>query len=366
MAVPVGGYTYVRNALFAGNPVYPQPVSLLGWELPGVSWLSLATRLEAPEAKIDLWELLTGRPEFLFGLFRWTIVPAALLGPCVALVRRRWLTALVLALPVVLFLQFLYLMHDHREVRYLLAALALGAVAAGWLIDLIGRLAPGVRWVIALVAFVRWYQAPKAPGVVEALLALLAASAVLVSSEAWRRRRREWGRRGWVAALVVAGGALVALSRGVDYYQERKLEPHWAAAALDSATGKSGAVIAYTGYNQPYLYFGSRLQNEVRIVPRNRDLLAEHYRWGGTARWPYERGSYRAWLANLRRLGVRYVVVALELENGGLERRWMRRQRREFELVHSDPITEVWRLREPVSRPRTPPARRLRRASPTG
>jgi hypothetical protein len=169
----------------------------------------------------------------------------------------------------------------------------------------------------------------------------------------------------WAGALVLTAVALGTLDRATGIYQDRKLFPHWAARSLDDAVGEAGAVVAYTGFNQPYLYFGSRLQNEVRILPRNRDLEAEHYRWGGTARWPYAPGNYRAWLGNLRRLGVGFVVVDLRSEDTSPERRWMRRQRREFELVHSDEIAEVWKLREAQSRPRRPPARRARRADST-
>ena len=48
------------------------------------------------------------------------------------------------------------------------------------------------------------------------------------------------------------------------------------------------------GMNQPYLFFGSRFQNAVEIVPRNRDLDARYYRLGGRLGQPYEDGDRTA------------------------------------------------------------------------
>ena len=56
-----GGYTYLRNAVTLGNPIFPAPVRVFGNEiLPGWGGATRLTRLVGARAALDL--LLTGRP----------------------------------------------------------------------------------------------------------------------------------------------------------------------------------------------------------------------------------------------------------------------------------------------------------------
>jgi hypothetical protein len=108
--------------------------------------------------------------------------------------------------------------------------------------------------------------------------------------------------------------------------------------------------VAYVGHNAPYLYFGSRLQNRVVIVPtRTRDLDRRLYTWGGTTAQPYRRGRAAVWIDNLERLGVSYVVV-VRLGHEGPERLWMLRHPQRFRQVAAQGVEEVWRF-EPRSGP---------------
>ena len=149
MAV-TGGYTYLRNAVTTGNPIFPAPVEILGIEIfPGWGGITTAERAAAPEFDIDVWEFLTRRSKLFGSYFPFTLLPAALLAPFLALWRRRWRAALTFVLPAVIFLQFLFLMPDHRDVRYFLPAVALAAVAFAWLLEEAGpRIALPVRGVV--------------------------------------------------------------------------------------------------------------------------------------------------------------------------------------------------------------------------
>ena len=156
MMAVTGGYTYLRNAVTTGNPIFPAPVEILGIEIfPGWGGINTAERAEAPEFDIDVWEFLTRRSKLFGSYFPFTLLPAALLAPFLALWRRRWRAALIFVLPAVIFLQFLYLMPDHRDIRYFLPAIALAAVAFAWLLAEAGpRIALPVRGVVlAWIAF---------------------------------------------------------------------------------------------------------------------------------------------------------------------------------------------------------------------
>jgi hypothetical protein len=345
-----GGYTYLRNAVTAGNPVYPAPVYLFGQEiLQGEEETSVAVRRDSPEGAIDVPQFLTQRKDLFGTLFPFTLLPAALLAPLAAFWRRKVIAGLVLSLPAIFFLQFLYLMYDHRDVRYFLAGIALAAVGLAWLLDRAGTWGAAVRSLLLLVTTLLLVRRLEGPSVVENLIAL-----GLILGAAFAPRVRRWWigyggavrRRGWVvwAAGIAGLGSTVALGAGVEVYQREKLAKRPAALALERAAGPQGARVAYVGLNAPYLFFGRRLQNDVRIVPLTRNLAAEHYRWGGPVERPFTEGPYRRWRKNLVDLNVRYVVV-IRSSWEDPERRWMVRRRDRFQRIYRDWETEIWRVR---------------------
>jgi hypothetical protein len=354
-------YTYLRNAVSTGNPIFPAPVRLFGFEIfPGWEVASLSHRDSAPEFQIDVWHFLTGR-RVLFGpFFPLTMLPAAVLGPLVALWRRKWVTALVFSLPAVFFLQFLYLMHDHRDMRYFLPGVALAAVAFVWLLDSFGSSTLPFR---ALLLAVMTYQVSRRLGLSdlrEVLITLAVLGlAVLVERATWRRQvdLPPWiGKWGWLAAAGLVAILALPLGWAIETYQEVKLTQDPAASALESLVGPRGARVAYVGLNRPYLFFGSRLQNDVQIVPRSWRLESQYYRWGTPiAQDPFEATTYRRWRKILDRLGIEWVLVTRTDWNDP-ERSWIARRTDHFRLVYVDADAEIWRVLPATkgARPRGP------------
>jgi hypothetical protein len=368
-----GGYTYLRNAWTAGNPVYPVPITLFGQEiLPGVEATSLAARRQGPEAEIDVPHFLTRRGDLFGPLFPFTLLPAALLAPLAAFARRRILTGLVLALPAVFFLLFLFFMHDHRDMRYFMAGLGLAAVGFAGLLDRPARWAAALRCLVLLLVTFHMMRRFGWPAVTEIAATLaLAGLAALVPGlrERLAGRLPAWKtwRPGWLlgAGAVASVLLLLALGEAVETYQRVKLRNLPALRVLERIAGPRGARIAYVGSNQPYLFFGSRLQNDVRIVPRTRNLRGEYYRWGGSIAHPFQASTYRRWRQNLNRLGVDLVVV---IRTGweDPERRWIARRRRQFRRVYDDGDTEIWRILPVPGEARERPAERPGRSRRRG
>jgi hypothetical protein len=146
----------------------------------------------------------------------------------------------------------------------------------------------------------------------------------------------------WVAAALVAALAL-PLGWGVTTYQAVKLAKVPAALALERLVGPQGAHVAYAGLNQPYLFFGSRFQNDLEIVPRNRAVEAQYYRWGMQLEDPYVERSYARWRGILEDLEIQWVVtVRSEWEDP--EHRWVSRRTDDFALAYQDPDVEIWRV----------------------
>ncbi|HSF41660.1 MAG TPA: glycosyltransferase family 39 protein, partial [Thermoanaerobaculia bacterium] len=80
--IAAGGYTYLRNAITAGNPLFPAPIHLFGREVfPGWEGATMAFRSRFPEYQIDIPRFLTARPDLFGPLSPFTLLPAALLAP---------------------------------------------------------------------------------------------------------------------------------------------------------------------------------------------------------------------------------------------------------------------------------------------
>jgi len=339
-----GGYTYLRNWVSAGNPVFPQPVHAGGLQLfAGREELSLGGRRGGEESEIDVWSFLAGADNAFASFFPFTLLPAALLAPLVAAARRRWRDAAVLALAVVFFLEFLYWTWDHRDIRYIFAGIALAAVAYAWLSERLGSAGAWVRiatFAVVLYRYVRWLGTR---GAWELSIAVLLVAAVVVGWRTWPR----WRGRARLAAApglaVFAVAAALVLGCSVGRYQRTKLADSPAAMALERLTGGRGATVGYVGLNQPYLFFGSRLQNDVRIVPRSFNLRAEHYRWRGVPEPPYRHRSFGRWMGVIKVLGIEYVVVVRSPDEDP-ERAWMAQHWDRFRRVHVDGTTEIWKL----------------------
>jgi hypothetical protein len=352
VAAVAGGYTYARNAVTAGNPLYPVPIRIGALELPGTSGVTLDERRHLPPFAIDL-------PEYLFrsdlfgrlGRFLWA--PAAILAPLLALglawrragERRRWLLeAAVWALPAAFFLIFLFQIHDHRDSRYLFPALGLAALGGARLIGLagdrgrLGTALAGLCWLVTVGLAIDRHRAEP--------IAMLAIFAFTLVGAAWALRRpipsflRQSAFVGLVVVLFLPG-----LVHAVSHYPERKLRHLPAARALEEQVGTAGAGVAYVGYNYPYPFWGSRLQNRVAIVPRNFWRASRLYYWQGTAvDFSSRRGRYEAWQRNLRALGIDYVVVIRAGEEDP-ERAWMAARPGRYERFYDDGWVELWRIR---------------------
>jgi len=347
-----GGYTYLRNWATAGNPIFPAPLSLFGHSiLPGWEEVSLETRRQAPEFQIDVWKFLVDRSDLLGSFFPYTMLPAAFAAPLLALWRRRgewWREALVLLLPIAFFLEFLYLMGDHRDMRYFLPGVALAAVAFAWLVEQAGPRASPFRVLVLLVLTFHVARKLDFGGTVALILGLafmaLGWLAVRQGPRFMSILARPAPRR-WLAVGAAATVLLAALPLGaiVKSYQELKLFERPPALALERMAGSGGVAVAYVGLNKPYSFFGSRLQNDVRIVPRNGDLDSQYYQWGGTLAFPYEGDDYVRWRRRLEALDVAFVVVHRSPSENP-ERDWMEGRPRAFRLEFFDTETEVWRV----------------------
>jgi hypothetical protein len=216
-------------------------------------------------------------------------------------------------------------MNDHRENRYFAAAPALASVALVWLLARAGKGAQSVLRVAGAAAFIACIFATTpantlSSGPVWIGAAALAGAAVTLAAGLL-------GRRPIPAARFLLAAFAIFLLFGplpltIEKFASNRYAEKPVAADVDRRTREKGAVIAYAGWNQPYPYVGSRLQNRVEFVPNTSRGPSPYYTWKGDAETGRSGGSLVEWLRNLRSAGVAY-VVAEGPPSGSLEATWV-------------------------------------------
>lgn len=374
----VGGYTYLRNVVGTGNPLFPATLSVGGHRLfQGWSGDTIAGLWVRGGSELDSLRFLWDRVDLLGPLFRWILLPAAVLAPLLASLS--WLSSRVrrsrpadgrgveagevvlLALPVVLYLTFIRLVVDHRDIRYVYGGLALAGIAVAWLTERlpprVARLGRQTVLLAVLAALVASQHAERGSGGALAVGALSAA--IVLADILWRRAFPRCPRVELTVGSLIVAAALVALAstvggRLLETYLARKLDTIPAASFLDRAA-PPGTTIAFCGGNQPYLFFGRRLQNHLLYVPTyggpptrgglTPPLGASFFSWKGPLEFPRHRVVREEWRENLRRLNVGFVVV-LRTGDELPERDWIAIEPEAFPRVFSDARTEVFAVHE--------------------
>jgi hypothetical protein len=374
----VGGYTYLRNAVGTGNPLFPVTLGigghrlLQGWSGDTLTGLAVRGRSELQPLRF-LWD----RADLLGPLFRWILLPAAVLAPLLAFAS--WLASRVrrsragqgqgaeageivlLTLPAVLYLTFVRLMVDHRDIRYVYGGLALAGIAVAWLLERLPRQA--ARWgrlAVILLVLATLVASQHAKGGTDRVLAVGAMTAAIVVADVlFRNASLRWPRVGLTLGNAAVAAALVALasagaSRLLETYLARKLDTNPAASFLDREA-PPGTTIAFCGGNQPYPFFGRRLQNRLLYVPTyagpptrgglTPPLGASFFTWRGPLEFPRHLAVHDEWRENLRRLEVGFVVVARTGEELP-ERDWIAIEPEAFTRVYADSRTEVFAVHE--------------------
>jgi hypothetical protein len=346
VAMVAGGYSYLRNVWAAGNPLYPQPISLFGLSLfDGVASASVFVRGHGEET-LAAWRLLLSRSDLWGPLGSWSFATAALLAPALALWRRpserAWPELAVFAIPTVVFAEFAVLMQDHSDLRYFASAIFVACACVAWCLDrLPAQCEPIASYGLAALGLAALLMRQTRP------LLVLAGAALL-----WMARwfssllRPRWRAVGWgvACALLLVGGVVVA-GPSVAKYSAARFTPadQPTLAVIEDATAGQPTVVAYLGDGMMYPYFGRSLQNRLETVPTRGLLEDRFYYWGGVPSHPFGGDDGARWCGNALTLGVKYVVLA-RVRGYRRLRGWMEGRPEIFSLAGTTGDTELWQV----------------------
>lgn len=320
-----GAYFYARNLLLTGNPLYPIKLEVAGVTLLQGNYGRSVMKdwvfhhAQHPDLPVWTWTLnLTGGLPDAQSMLQWEsawvvlAVPAGLWALGVLASLRRPATLAVLAIaPAVL--AICWWLVPYTYARFALLAIAMVGLGAARLgaVRWIGPVVPAA--LAAHLLLTRTYHV----GVISML-----GTATVAVVLCWRLRRHVARIALW-AAPVFGGGLLVVVAAThrplwTDFPDER-----FVTLWRHVETLPEPGAIAYAGNNLPYPLRGrgNRIRRVVYVPTDGRTDLRFHDRalaWRRDGLPPAicpEPGFYRrwqdpsAWLAAMRRLGVRYLVV---------------------------------------------------------
>jgi len=370
----LGGFSYIRNFIETGNPLYPLDFSLAGVDIfRGVMGKSTYA------GQFISWDYSLSKMLFHEGLGAQAlllILPGIFLTLPLAFIKKRKELKLnfvyFLLLPIFIYFIYRYIV-PLANVRYLYAMMGLGVIFGFYLFELLNA----KRWVVNLLVIVCVFSSipslAKRQELVFSLILSLASFLILVNSN---RIRLFKNKKLSLIMLILCAFGLLAW--GEKYYDENefpryqemvKYSGFWpdAAKAWDWMNSQidRGANIAYTGRAVPFPLYGSGFKNNVYYVSVNNTQPAKvHY--FKNSKYEYVKGfesllqaieqennyrgspDYNIWLDNLFKSGADYLFVySLQQTKSTIfpmEDNWAILNRDKFEPVFTNNTIHIYRI----------------------
>jgi len=368
-----GCFSYFRNFIETGNPLYPLNFNLLNINIfKGVMDKAVyASHFDARDYSLGkmLFHEGLGAQALLF------ILPGIGLAlPAVFLKRRKkpsFSLVYLLLLPILIYFVYRCII-PLANVRYLYAMLGLGVVLGFYLFDLLKIKKP----VIVFLVFVCIFSSVPSLAKRQELVAALILTAVLFLLLINFKRIKLFGNKNLILGIIFVL-MFSLLLRGERYYNKNEFPRYYkmvkysgfwpdAAKAWDWLNNETvGNNIAYTGRAVPFPLYGSGFKNNVYYVSVNNIQPAKlHY--FNNSKYEYGLGfesllksieqennyrgnaDYHVWLANLSKGATDYLFVyALQQTKSTifpLEDNWAMTNTDKFKLVFTNATVHIYKI----------------------
>ena len=333
----LGGFSYLRNLIETGNPLYPLNMKLFGIEIfKGVMERS-AYLIHFKSSDYRISKLLFHEglgPQTLFFVFS-----AAFLALPVSLIKNKkkpsFVLAYFLALPILGYLVYRYII-PQANTRYLYPILATGMIAGFYLfkaLHISGRL---LNFFIALSVFASMPELAKRQ---ELITSLILAFLLLLLIPLVLKYEKKTALLKKPAFIIFLAAFFISFLWLAQVYYKKNEFPNYVKMVKYSGfwpdatkawvwlnENTHSANIAYTGRPVPFPLYGSSLKNNVYYVSVNKTEPAKlHYFPGSHYNWGYdfeslhknleEKANYRGnadystWLNNLLKRNTDYLFI---------------------------------------------------------
>ncbi|MCX5699376.1 MAG: hypothetical protein NTX01_06735 [Candidatus Omnitrophica bacterium] len=360
-----GGFIYIKNYLYTGNPLFPVNLKIFG----KVIFKGLLDGAEY-KMKVAPWKWDIVKVLFSEGL---GVQFLALILPCTILpvffyrylrIKIPAITEHLLLFSIPFSMLFLYVAFINiYTTRYLFPYLSLGLLTA---IIFISKFPRGDKF-IYFISFVSIFAAvlELAKGYELVVSILLTAgffiALVLYKKQVIRFYKSKMFGKFVFAALLLASLLLVYLNsrfnqEEFDRYplsfskkeaSQRDIAAGW--KALNDLTGQ-GARVAYTGRQEFYPLFGTRIKNDVTYVSINEKEVSPYNKFDGLFRLARD---FLAWRGNLKKEKIEYLFIAKPFFNNReskdpvkflIEDEWARAHPEDFKLLYSNSLSRIYKV----------------------
>ena len=368
-----GGFSYFRNFIQTGNPMYPLDFQLFNIHIfKGVLEKSVyAGHFVSSDYSLGkmLFHEGLGAQALLF------ILPGIFLALPVAFIKRRKELNLsliyFLLLPVLIYLVYRYII-PLANVRYLYAMLGLGVVLGFYIVGILKIKKIAINFLVLICIFSSIPSLAKRQELVASLILMVALFLLLVNF----KKIKVFGNRKLILniivvlllSLILLGEKYYKKNEFPRYYKMVKYSGFWpeATKAWDWLNNETvGNNIAYTGRAVPFPLYGSGLKNNVYYVSVNRTQPAKlHY--FNNSKYEYGPGfesllksieqennyrgnaDYNIWLENLLKANTDYLFVySLQQTKNTifpLEDSWAKLYTNRFKLIFTNNTIDIYRI----------------------
>lgn len=369
-AALAGGFSYIRNYLLTGNPLYPLEFRAFGNVVfKGVMDQANFTAFASPE------EYSIGNMLFCEGMGAGTIlfiIPG--LMTLVYLIFKekkiRLYEVILLASFVFMFLAYRYLV-ALPNVRYIYPVFAIGYILAFYALSRVDFSKKVLRWIVLACVIGAFPEMARRLELGASLgLTLILFLLMLPGYKYLKNNFSRFAAIAVLIALFVLGISAGRYSRNEfkSYRQMTKYTGLWPEATMAWEWLNANTVgnnIAYAGRPVPFPLYGEHFKNNVFYVSvNNTDPVKLHYfpnsfyRWGkdfSSVHKSFEEegnyragGSYPVWLANLSRREVDYLFVYSLHQTDNIEfpveDAWARAHPDRFSPVFSNPTAHIYKV----------------------
>jgi hypothetical protein len=347
----LGGYTYARNTIVMGNPIYPAEL-LVGNHtlLPGLYAITTQWKLNNPYYPFD-WQalILNSRVELGWIVPAW-ILPGIVLA-VLRIVRERYFPAVVLFLWIILTLCLFWFVLPYHFIRFLYSSICWGAILGAWgWYGMLKRLRQANGFLLFVIPFLavntlsipKNAQAWQSPTYWVITFVCVGVGVMIVQQCA---RIPVKLPRYTVAAVPVTCALFLILTwpiytRLYEHHREEQWQQYVGGAQVNVLD--TNARISVAGTCVVYPFYGPFLQRKVITV--RADGTTPRYNWG-TAFIPEGTQDACGWLLALDHERIGYLYTTLDSSVGAwpVQDTWAARYSERFQLLWANDHAHLWR-----------------------
>jgi len=366
MVLLFAGFTYFRNFIFTGNPLFPVDLKILGVKVfkglvDNVTYKAMIASGDTFNLNRILFKEGLG-VQYLGLTLLGALLPFVFLKQISQKIKPRLEYALLFLTPIVMLVMYAQFVNVY-VIRYLFPYLSLGLIVGVIFINL---LAGGEKYFF-FISFVAILASAAELAHRQELIISLALSVIFfVLLIVFKKKILTFFQSRFFKFALAAFFVLVVLLLGFlnNRYNKDEFMRYpgtfskneawqkdiaWGWRALNNLTG-SGATVAYTGRQEFYPLFGSGLKNDVQYVSINEKEASLYNHFDGLFR---KTKDFSAWRENLKKEKAEYLFIALPfLENREspdpgkfpVEDEWAASHPGDFQLMFSNSLSRIYKI----------------------